>query len=192
MKQGAAEPTRLHVEDRLLADLRERLARARWPGQIAETGWQRGPDERYMRGLADRWRDYDWRSVEARLNELPHFRASLDGVQLHFVHLRSADDGALPLLLTHGWPSTFCEFVKVAPLLVGSSAGETAFHLVIPSLPGYGFSRRLQPPRTFNDVPQLWHVADRSQRAISIRGRRRCHPAGRQPWRARRRATPRG
>lgn len=119
-------------------------------------GWQRGPPEEEMRSLADRWLSHDWRSAESRLNELPHYTAVVGGVRLHFVHVPSGDPRAVPLLLTHGWPSTFYEFAKLVPLLSDTSPHRPTFDLVIPSLPGYGFSERLQPPRTFNDVPALW------------------------------------
>jgi pimeloyl-ACP methyl ester carboxylesterase len=123
-------PFRIDVPDAVLADLRERLARTRWPAAVAGIGWDRGTDLGYLRELVAYWADgYDWRRHEAALNELPHFRA--DG--LHVVHQRAADPDALPLLLLHGWPDSFLRYRKVLPLLTG-------FHLVVPSLPGYGFS----------------------------------------------------
>jgi pimeloyl-ACP methyl ester carboxylesterase len=123
-------PFRIEVPDAVLADLRERLARTRWPAAVEGVGWDRGTDPAYLRDLVAYWQDgYDWRVHEAALNELPQFTA--DG--LHFVHQRSADPGALPLLLLHGWPDSFLRFTRVLPLLTG-------FHVVVPSLPGYGFS----------------------------------------------------
>lgn len=123
-------PFRIDVPDEQLDDLRDRLARTRWPVAVEGTGWDRGTDLAYLRALVEHWRDgYDWRAHEAELNELPHFTD--DG--LHFVHQRSASDDALPVLLVHGWPDSFLRYRRVLPLL-------TDFHLVVPSLPGYGFS----------------------------------------------------
>ena len=104
----------------------------------------------YLRTLVEYWRDdYDWRRQEERLNALPHFRTRIDGQSIHFVHARSPHDDALPLLLTHGWPGSFLEFFEVIPRLTdpeawGGRAGD-AFHVIAPSLPGYGFS---EVPRT--------------------------------------------
>ena len=123
-------PFTIDVPEAVLADLRERLARTRWPATVRGVGWDRGTDPDYLRELVAYWADgYDWRRHEAALNELPHFRS--DG--LHFLHQRAADPGALPLLLAHGWPDSFLRYRRVLPLL-------TDFHLVVPSLPGYGFS----------------------------------------------------
>jgi pimeloyl-ACP methyl ester carboxylesterase len=123
-------PYTIDVPDEVLDDLRSRLARTRWPAEVEGVGWSRGTDPSYLRDLVAYWADgFDWRTQEAELNTLPHFKADA----LHFVHQRSADDGALPLLLVHGWPDSFLRFRRVLPLLTG-------FHLVVPSLPGYGFS----------------------------------------------------
>lgn len=156
MDSHRLEPFRIAIERDVLEDLRIRLARTQWPGQVRGTDWTRGPDEGFMRALARRWEAYDWPGIERRLNELPQFRASIDGIEIHFVHVRSGAAHPMPLLLCHGWPSTFYEFVKLVPLLAdGADDAELGFDLVIPSLPGYGFSDRLQPPSTFNRVPEL-------------------------------------
>ncbi len=129
------ESFRIHVEDRVLDDLRDRLARTRFPDQIADTGWEYGIPVDYLRELVEYWRDgYDWRTQEAKLNELAHFRTVIDGQSIHFVHARSSNADAVPLLLTHGWPGSIVEFLDVIPRLAD------AFHVVAPSLPGYGFS----------------------------------------------------
>ncbi len=124
----------------MLDDLRDRLALTRFPDEIPDTGWEYGIPLGYLRELVEYWRDeYDWRAHEAALNALPHFRTRIDGVDIHFVHVRSAAPDAFPLLLMHGWPGSFVEFVDVIPKL------RDEFDLVIPSLPGYGFS---EAPRT--------------------------------------------
>jgi pimeloyl-ACP methyl ester carboxylesterase len=129
------EPFEIRVQDAVLEDLRHRLVRARIPDQIDGTGWDYGMPADYARDLVGYWRDgYDWRAQEARLNEFDHFRTTLDGQSIHFMHARSARADATPLLLMHGWPGSIVEFLDVIPLL-----GD-AFHLVVPSLPGYGFS----------------------------------------------------
>jgi pimeloyl-ACP methyl ester carboxylesterase len=124
----------------VLDDLRQRLARARLPDEVEGAGWDYGFPVAYLRELVDSWRDeYDWRKHEARLNEFDHFRTTVNGQAIHFVHARAARAGARPLLLLHGWPGSIVEFLDVIPRLTDS------FHVVAPSLPGYGFS---EPTRT--------------------------------------------
>jgi pimeloyl-ACP methyl ester carboxylesterase len=131
-------PFRIDIPQQDLDDLRARLAMTRWPEQLPGTGWERGVPAGYLKDLAEYWRTgYDWRAHEARLNELPHFTTTIDGQNIHFLHIRSADDSALPLMLIHGWPGSFLEFLDVIEPL------SRDFHLVIPSLPGYGFSTPL-------------------------------------------------
>jgi epoxide hydrolase len=146
----AIERFEIRVDDSVLEDLRNRLARTRFPDQIAGTGWEYGIPIDYLREVVEYWRDrYDWRAEEARLNELPHFRTTIDGQSVHFVHARSTRGDAFPLLLIHGWPGSIVEFLDVIPRLVAPEAHEgragEAFHVVAPSLPGYGFS---EPTRT--------------------------------------------
>ncbi|MFE4591680.1 epoxide hydrolase family protein [Streptomyces laurentii] len=129
------EPFRVAVPQAALDDLAGRLARTRWPDEIDGAGWDYGFPLARLKELAERWRTgYDWRAHEARLNELPHFTTEIDGQRLHFVHVRSARPNALPLILTHGWPGSFLEFLDV----IGPLSRD--FHLVVPSIPGYGFS----------------------------------------------------
>jgi pimeloyl-ACP methyl ester carboxylesterase len=147
---GAIEPFEIRVEDAVLEDLRDRLARTRFPDQIDGTGWEYGLPVEYLRELVQYWRDvYDWRAAEARLNRFEHFRTEIDGQSIHFVHARSPHADAMPLLLTHGWPGSIAEFLDVIPRLTAPEAhggrAEDAFHVVAPSLPGYGFS---EPTRT--------------------------------------------
>ncbi|MEW6273451.1 MAG: epoxide hydrolase family protein [Thermodesulfobacteriota bacterium] len=141
----AIERFEIHVDQSVLDDLRRRLAQARLPDQIEGTGWEYGVDLDYLRELIAYWRDqYDWRVHEARLNELDHFRTRIDGQSIHFVHARSPRADALPLLLMHGWPGSIVEFLEVIPRLTvpeqHGGASADAFHVVAPSLPGYGFS----------------------------------------------------
>jgi pimeloyl-ACP methyl ester carboxylesterase len=130
-----------------LDDLIRRLSHARLPEAETEAGWQQGVPLERMRALIDTWRDdYDWRACEARINALGPSRTEIDGLDIHFLHIRSPHDGALPLILTHGWPGSVLEFTKVVapltePTLHGGTADQ-AFHVVIPSLPGYGFSAK--------------------------------------------------
>ncbi|WDM45212.1 epoxide hydrolase 1 [Microbacterium luteolum] len=138
-------PFRIDISDEELDDLRRRISQARWPRDLDGMGWDRGVPTSYLRPLAEYWRDrFDWREQEARLNELPQYVTDVDGQQIHFVHVRSEVPGARPLLLLHGWPSSFVEFLDVIgpltdPVAHGGRA-EDAVHIVIPSLPGYGFS----------------------------------------------------
>ncbi|QKW23843.1 alpha/beta fold hydrolase [Kitasatospora sp. NA04385] len=129
------EPFRVHVPQADLDDLADRLARTRWPDEIDGAGWDYGFPLARLQQLADHWRTrYDWRAHEARLNELPHFTTEIDGQRIHFLHLRADDPDALPLVLTHGWPGSFLEFLDVLEPL------RRDFHLVVPSIPGFGFS----------------------------------------------------
>ncbi len=144
------EQFRIRIEDSVLEDLHERLVRTRFPDQIDGTGWEYGIPIDYLRQLVDYWRDtYDWRTQEAGLNEFSHFRTEIDEQSIHFLHARSVHADALPLLITHGWPGSIVEFLDVIPRLTDPVAfgGDSAdaFHVVAPSLPGYGFS---EPPRT--------------------------------------------
>ncbi|RLK09660.1 microsomal epoxide hydrolase [Micromonospora sp. M71_S20] len=138
-------PFRIDVPQADLNDLHRRIDRTRWPDEIPGVGWDRGVPLGYLRELAEYWRDsYDWRAAEARLNAYPQFVTDIDGVNVHFLHVRSPEAGATPLILTHGWPGTVAEFLDVIgpltdPVAHGGDSAD-AFHLVIPSIPGYAFS----------------------------------------------------
>ena len=156
-------PLRIDIHQADIDDLHARLARTRWPDQPPGTGWSRGVPLGYLKELAAYWAEgFDWRKQEAKLNELPQFIATIDGQPIHFLHVRSAEPSALPLLLTHGWPSSPVEFLKLIDPLTDPAAhgGEAAdaFHLVIPSLPGYGFSTPVREPGWGNllRVAQAW------------------------------------
>jgi pimeloyl-ACP methyl ester carboxylesterase len=135
------QPFEIHVPDEELDDLRFRLRRTRWAPDIPGTGWERGVPTAYLSKLADYWADgFDWRAQEAALNQFPQYITTIDGARVHFLHVRSADPGATPLLLIHGWPGSVVEFQDLIGPLTNPAAPGDAFHLVIPSLPGYGFS----------------------------------------------------
>ncbi|WP_158843154.1 epoxide hydrolase family protein [Saccharothrix deserti] len=128
-------PFRIEIPQADVDDLRARLAGARWPTDLPGVGWDYGVPVAYLRELADHWlHHYDWRAWEARLNAHPQFTTEIDGQTVHFLHVRSADDDALPIVLTHGWPGSVVEFLDVVEPL------SRDFHLVIPSIPGFGFS----------------------------------------------------
>ncbi len=136
---------RIEIPDADLDDLRERLRRTRWPDPETVDDWSQGTPLAYVRDLCEYWREhYDWRATEVRLNAFPQFRTEIDGLDIHFIHARSPHDGAQPLIMTHGWPGSVVEFQKVIgpltdPVAHGGDAAD-AFHLVCPSLPGFGFS----------------------------------------------------
>lgn len=137
-------PFKIQVPDAVLADLKTRLAQARFADEIPDANWDYGTNLAYLKSLVDYWRDkYDWRAQERRLNQFDQFKTTIDGVDIHFIHQRSKQPNARPLLLLNGWPSSIVEYTKViGPLTDPGNDGraEDSFHLVIPSMPGYGFS----------------------------------------------------
>jgi epoxide hydrolase len=154
------EPSRTDAEIRLfridipqpdLDDLTDRLDRTRWPSEIPGVGWDRGVPLDYLKELAEYWRtSYDWRKHEAELNEYPQFTTTVDGQNIHFLHVRSPQPDAFPLILSHGWPGSVVEFLDVIgpltdPEAHGGDAAD-AFHIVVPSLPGFGFSGPTKEP----------------------------------------------
>jgi pimeloyl-ACP methyl ester carboxylesterase len=155
-------PFAIRVPDEVLLDLRERLARTRWPDEVEGAGWDYGANLDYVRELVDYWlHEFDWREQERRLNRVPQFRTTIEGQEIHFAHLRGVGPHPLPLVLTHGWPSSFAELFEIAgPLADPASHGgdpRDAFDVVIPSLPGFGFSGR--PLRRGQQaVDDLWRA----------------------------------
>jgi pimeloyl-ACP methyl ester carboxylesterase len=144
-------PFRIDIPDADLVDLRRRLRATRWPEAETPDDWSQGIPLGYMREIADHWAErYDWRAIESRLNALPQFKTSIDGLDIHFLHVRSPHPAALPLVITHGWPGSVVEFLKViAPLTDPTGHGgeaADAFDVVCPSLPGYGFSDKPARP----------------------------------------------
>jgi epoxide hydrolase len=141
------EPFRVAVPQSALDDLQRRLDSMRWPERETENGWSQGVPLDRLQHLADYWRtSYRWRRFEAQINAFPQFRTEIDGLKFHFLHVRSKHENALPIVLTHGWPGSVIEFLKVIDRLADPTAhggrAEDAFHVVVPSLPGYGFSDR--------------------------------------------------
>jgi pimeloyl-ACP methyl ester carboxylesterase len=141
----AIVPFKINVPDSVLRDLKERLARTRFPDQLPNVGWDYGADGAYVKSLVEYWRDrFDWRAQERKLNEFDQFTTNVDGLAVHFIHQKSRVPGAMPLVLTHGWPGSIYEFTKViGPLTDPVKYGgrpEDAFTVVAISLPGFGFS----------------------------------------------------
>src|SRR5262245_1945049 len=145
--QPHVEPFEVAIPDDDVDDLRRRLATTRWPDPAPAAEWEQGTDLAYLRELVDYWRaDFDWRAQERRLNGLDHFLTEIDGQRVHFVHARSRHPAALPLVLSHGWPGSFVEFLDVFGPLTDPPDPADAFHVVAPSLPGYGLSAPLSGP----------------------------------------------
>ena len=141
------QPFKIAIPQATLDDLRERLFRTRWPDEVEGAGWDYGTNLEYMKDLADYWQhEYDWRKHEAELNTFAHFKAEVDGLGIHFIHERGKGPRPIPIILTHGWPGSFCEMLKVIPSLTDperhGGKAEDVFDVIVPSLPGYGFSDR--------------------------------------------------
>ena len=147
-------PFRVEVPEAVLDDLRDRLGRTRWPDQIPGTAWDYGTDLAYLQDLCEYWRtSFDWRAQEARFNRWPHFLTTIDGQQIHFIHARSDNDDALPLLITHGWPGSVAEFLDVIEPL------REQFDVIAPSVPGYGWSGPTSDPGwDVQRVAEAWKV----------------------------------
>jgi pimeloyl-ACP methyl ester carboxylesterase len=155
------DPFVIDVPDAILEDLHHRLDRVRWPSEVSGSAWDYGTNLAYLRELCAYWREeFDWREQERKLNALPQFTTTIDGQLLHFVHLRGRGANPLPIVATHGWPSSFYEFSKLAPALAdpgldGASESD-AFDVVVPSLPGFGFSGVPSKRFVAPTVPALW------------------------------------
>ncbi len=152
----------LTLAQRTLDDLHQRLRLTRWPDEIPGVDWEQRTDLQYLRQLLAYWADeFDWRAQERKLNAFKQFRAQLDGIHIHFVHERAVQGCGIPLILTHGWPSTFIELLPLVPLLTDPAAhgfDGPGFDVIIPSLHGYGWSSR--PNRrgvTSQYTAGLWH-----------------------------------
>jgi len=146
----------ISVPEQAINDLHQRLKRTRWPDTVTGSAWTYGLDLDWMKSIADHWLTaYDWRAAERALNAHPHYIAEIDGLRIHYLHFRSRHAHAVPLVITHGWPGSFLELLKVAPALAESTSDP--FHVVVPSLPGFGFSERPASPgmNTFRTA-DLW------------------------------------
>ncbi len=141
----SVHPFQINVREQVLIDLRERIAQTRWPDEIAGSGWDFGTNLTYMKELADYWLNvFDWRKIENEINAYPNFIAEIDGYKIHFLHIKGKGRKSLPLIMTHGWPGSFLEMMKLIPLLTNNS--DLTFDLVVPSLMGYGFSQKITVP----------------------------------------------
>lgn len=155
-------PFRIDIPERDLTDLHRRLDGTRWPDDVGPA-WEDGTPSLALRDVVEYWRGkFDWRAAESRLNALPQFVAELDGHAVHFVHAKGADSDSAPLVITHGWPGSFVEMVKILPMLThpeqNGFPGRRSFDVVVPSLPGFGFSAApTQPGMNSRKVASLWH-----------------------------------
>jgi len=156
-------PFKIEVPDEVLDDLRRRLENIRWPDQVPNSGWDYGSNLDYVKELVEYWRtEFDWRAQEAKLNAFHHFKSKVDGLDIHFIHERGKGPNPMPLVITHGWPSTFFEMHKIIPLLADPAAhgGDPAdaFDVVAPSLPGFGFSEQAtEPGMDVQRVAGMWN-----------------------------------
>jgi pimeloyl-ACP methyl ester carboxylesterase len=156
------DPFSIAVPDIALSDLKQRLVQTRWPDQIDGIGWDQGTEGVFLKDLVDYWRDrFDWRLEETKLNSLPQFQADIGDQRIHFVHVRAKSESGIPIVITHGWPGAFAEMIKIIPMLADperyGGRPEDAFDVIVPSLPGYGFSSI--PSRTGMDafaIAGLW------------------------------------
>ena len=143
----ATQPFKIEIADEVLEDMRRRIADTRWPDEIPNSDWDYGSNMAYVRELADYWlNEFDWRKQEATLNEFSQFKADVEGMSIHYIHERGKGPNPIPLVITHGWPSTFFEMYKIIPMLADPAAhggdAADAFDVIAPSMPSYGFSDR--------------------------------------------------
>ncbi|MEO6685028.1 MAG: epoxide hydrolase family protein [Dyadobacter sp.] len=156
-KVNTIKPFSSHVPLVLLDDLKFRLINTRWPDEINGSEWSYGADLSYMKELTDYWiHKFDWRKIEKEINSYPNFIADIDGQQIHFLHIKGKGKQSIPLIITHGWPGSFLEMMKLIPLLTQDP--EFSFDLIIPSIPGFGFSGKITEPGCNSAyVADLWH-----------------------------------
>lgn len=152
-------PFKIEIPQEVLSDLSVRLKQTRWTDEPANAGWNYGTNPAYLRELVDYWQhSYDWRAQETYLNKFPQFKTEIDGINVHFIYVKGKSKNAKPLILTHGWPDSFYRFHKIIPMLTdpekyGGNADE-AFDVVIPSIPGFGFSDNV--PQNSDQTARLW------------------------------------
>jgi microsomal epoxide hydrolase len=157
-----AQPFAVNVPEHTLVDLRDRLSRTRWTDEAVDAGWRYGTNQKYLRDFAEHWlARFDWRTQEAEMNRFAHYRADVDGIGIHFIHERGKGDRPLPMVLTHGYPDSFVRFLKLIPMLTDPAAhggdAADAFDVVVPSLPGYGFSDKPSTSGVTFQIGALWH-----------------------------------
>jgi pimeloyl-ACP methyl ester carboxylesterase len=156
-----AEEFQIRIPKEALLDLSSRLKNTRWPDELTNSGWDYGTNLEYIKTLVDYWLNvYDWRKHEARLNSFSQFKTTIDGVGIHFIHERGSGPSPLPIILTHGWPDSFLRFEKIIPMLTDPAAygadPADSFDVVVPSLPGYGFSDKLHENGSIFHIHDLW------------------------------------
>ena len=169
---NAPRPFRCDIPANAIADLHERIDRARWPDQMNDEAWSHGTELNYLRELVQYWRkDFQWSQAQAEINEFDHFLLDIGGLDVHFIHQRSPHASATPLLITHGWPGSIVEFLDLIPRLTQpekfGAQPEDAFHVVAPSLPGYGFSPGAREPGM-----HVQKIAERQVRLMATWGTR--------------------
>ena len=156
------EPFKINVEERVLIDLKQRLANTRWPGEITDSSWQYGTNLAYVKELCDYWlNEFDWRAQEQRINSFSNFVASVSGLNVHFIYEKGKGPNSIPLIITHGWPSTFAEMADIIPMLTDTASHggneSDSFDVIVPSMPGYGFSEKPSSPGVNPRViAQMW------------------------------------
>ena len=156
------EPFKINVEERVLIDLKQRLANTRWPGEITDSFWQYGTNLAYVKELCDYWlNEFDWRAQEQRINSFSNFVASVSGLNVHFIYEKGKGPNSIPLIITHGWPSTFAEMADIIPMLTDTASHggneSDSFDVIVPSMPGYGFSEKPSSPGVNPRViAQMW------------------------------------
>jgi pimeloyl-ACP methyl ester carboxylesterase len=157
-------PFAVSVADTALADLQRRLQLTRWPDEVGEGTWEYGMPRKVLWDVVEYWRDrFDWRAAERRLNGLPQFTIEIDGRIIHYLHVKGVDPDSAPLVLTHGWPGSFVEMYKIIPMLTDPAGnglpGFRSFDVIVPSLPGFGFSQApVRPGTNSQAVASLWHA----------------------------------
>lgn len=161
MNKDEIRPFKIEITPGTLSELRQRLKSTRWTSQIEGTGWDAGTDLDYLKQLVGYWVEgFDWRKQEAALNEFAHFKTDLDGMDIHFIHERGKGPDPFPIILTHGYPDSFYRFAKIIPMLIDPEShggrAEDAFDVVVPDLPGYGFSGKPPKHGTIFQVNDLW------------------------------------
>jgi pimeloyl-ACP methyl ester carboxylesterase len=161
ISSNVIQPFRIDVEESILSDLGRRLENTRWSPQIEDLDWDGGTDSAYLRRLVDYWREgYNWRDEERKLNQLAHYRTTIDDIGIHFVYERGKGPAPFPLILTHGYPDSFYRFVKLIPLLTDPASfggrAEDAFDVIVPDIPGYGFSDKPKKSGLTFRVADLW------------------------------------
>jgi Epoxide hydrolase N terminus len=154
------DPFQISIPQEILDDLRERLERTRWPDELQDADWRYGANLGYMKELANYWlTKFDWRAQEQWINSFANYQTAVGDMHIHFIHERGKGPNPIPLLITHGWPSSFVEMLKLIPLLTdpANHGGDAfdAFDVVVPSVPGFGFSERSIPARMTR-----WRVAE--------------------------------